>query len=193
MSKPKTIALGLAVLAAAALTFSGCRKGPRTTTPRPDRTRRQRLLSGRFDLLQKGRGPGGEGGVAKLLADLASGDMVLAWRAEEALTAMGEEVAPQVRVMFGSASPEARGAACRMACHFKDTPALPKMIALLADESRMVRVEAGVSLCGLTNQDFNFRADALPADRAAAQARWRNWYNQTYGAQSRTGRSTRRK
>ena len=192
MNKPKTIALGLAVLAVTALTFSGCRKGSRPTRNRPDRTRRQRL-SGRFDVLQKGRGATGEGGVAKLLADLASGDMVLAWRAEEALTEMGEEVAPQVRVMLDSASPEARAAACRLACRFNDTPALPKMIALLADESRLVRVEAGVSLCGLTNQDFDFRADALPADRAAAQARWRNWYNKTYGAQPRGGRRPRRK
>ncbi len=192
MGKPKTIALGLAVMAAAALTFSGCRKGPRTIKKRPDRVRRERL-SGRFDVLQKGRGPTGEGGVAKLLADLASGDMVLAWRAEEGLTEMGEDVAPQVRVMLDSASPEARGAACRLAYRFNDTPALPKMIALLADESRLVRVEVGVSLCGLTNQDFNFRADALPAERAAAQARWQNWYNKAYGRQPRGERSTRRK
>lgn len=186
MNKPTKIALGLAVLAVAALGAAGCGKGPgKTAKNRPDRQVRRQRLSGRFDVLQKGRAPGGAGGVAKLLADLASGDMVLAWRAEEALADLGEDVAPQVRVMLDSASPEARAAACRLAYRFKDIAALPKMIALLTNESHLVRVEAGVNLCGLTDQDFNYRPDSLPADRAAAQARWRNWFKRTYGVQNR--------
>ncbi|MHC4913967.1 MAG: HEAT repeat domain-containing protein [Planctomycetota bacterium] len=197
MNKPTTkSALGLALLAALAVIAAGCGGGggggrTRTTTTSKRQVRRRQLLTSKIRMLERGEAPrGAKGGVATFLADLASGDMVKAWRAEEALANMGPVVASQVRAMFGSASPEARAAACRLAYRFKDTVAIPTMIDLLADESRLVRVEASVNLSGITGQDFNFRADALPADRLAAIERWEKWYLRTYGTgrRSRNGR-----
>jgi hypothetical protein len=139
-----------------------------------------------FSVLAKGQpAPAGRPGQAvpgdSLLADLASGDMVKAWAAEERLMARGPSAAPAARSLFSSGSPEARAAGCRLAFHFKDAAAIPAMIELLGDESRLVRTEAGVCLCGMTGQDFGFRTDAMGADRAAAQARWREWCSRTYG------------
>jgi hypothetical protein len=192
MNKPtiKSV-LGLTSLAALAAFAAGCGGGGgggavRTRSRRS--VQRRQLLSAKVRMLERGELPRGvEGGIGQLLANLACGDMVKAWRAEEALGNMGPTVAAQVRAMFGSASPEARGAACRLAYRFRDTVAIPIMIDLLADESRLVRVEASVNLSGMTGQDFSFRADALPADRLAAIKRWEAWYLRTYG----TGRGSR--
>jgi hypothetical protein len=129
--------------------------------------------------------------VGKLLLDLDSGDPVRCWHAEEALGDLGAEVAPRTRLAMGASTPEARAAACRLAYKFRDEAAIPAMIALLADEpkagrgydheSRLVMNTANVFLCGLTDRDFNFRPDALPAERAAAKARWEAWYASAYG------------
>jgi len=119
--------------------------------------------------------------VGRLLADLDSGDIVRCWRAEEALEQMGASVAPRTRAALGAANPEARAAACRLAFKFRDEPAIPGMIALLDDDSRLVRSTANVFLCGLTDQDFDFRPDATAADRAAAKAAWEAWHAKTYG------------
>lgn len=114
--------------------------------------------------------------VSPLLADLQGADMLKCWRAEEALREMGPTMAPYVRAMFASPSPQARSAACRLAFRLNDWQAVPGIIALLADESLVVRRTANVYLCGLTGEDFGFRPEATPGDRAAAQARWTNWY-----------------
>jgi len=129
--------------------------------------------------------------VGRLLLDLDSGDPVRCWHAEEALGDLGAEIAPRTRRAMAASTPEARAAACRLAFKFRDEAAIPAMIALLADEpragrgydheSRLVMNTANVFLCGLTDRDFNFRPDALPADRAAARARWEAWYRSAYG------------
>jgi len=125
------------------------------------------------------RGPLDE--VGRLLVDLDSGDVVRCWRAEEALGEMGASVAPRTRAALGAAYPEARAAACRLAFKFRDEAAIPGMIALLDDDSRLVRSTANVFLCGLTDQDFGFRPDAAAPDRAAARAAWEAWRAKTYG------------
>jgi len=184
-------------IVAAALLAAGCRKGTggktKTTRSREKAGRQhQRPLRGDFRVLQRDTRPANaQGEVGKLLADLAGGDMRLAWRAEEALGDMGPWVAPQVRSMLGSASPEARAAACRLAFRFGDTGAIPAMMKLLSDESEMVRAEAGVQLCGLTGQDFGYRPKALLPDRVEAIGRWQAWYSKTHGAV--TGRKRRRR
>jgi hypothetical protein len=122
-----------------------------------------------------------QGGFAQLLADLSSGEILRALTAEERLRELGVDAAPCVRAAFGSGSPEARAAACRLAYRIGDPAFIPPLVARLGDESRLVRIEANVNLCGLTGQDFNFRADALESDRAEAIKRWEAWYARTYG------------
>jgi hypothetical protein len=126
-----------------------------------------------------GRQPNDEVGL--LLRDLDSGDPLRTWHAEESLGAMGPAVAARTRAAMNASTPEARAAACRLAYQFRDASALSGMIALLGDDSRLVRNTANVFLCGLTDQDFGFRADAMPADRAAAQDLWEAWYAKTHG------------
>lgn len=119
--------------------------------------------------------------IGSLLADLDGGDVAASWRAEELLGAKGPWVAPRVRTMLGASTPEARAAACRLAYKFTDTSSIAGMIELLGDKSRLVRNTANYCLCGLTNQDFRFRPDAMPEDQAAAKARWESWYVRNYG------------
>jgi hypothetical protein len=180
-------------MAAAAVTFAGCRgDSGEEKRSRAEKRKKRRIAARRRAALRKVNLPRDvPENVAKLLGALESGDMVRSWRAEEALLDLGEEMAPYTRLMFGSTSPEARGAACRLAYAFKDTASISTMIDLLADESRLVRVEASVNLSGLTGQDFNFRPDALPADRDAAIGRWQTWYVKTYGTPH--GRNNRRR
>jgi len=190
MTKSPFNAIGLALLAAALVFAAGCRgrdgnKGKKVSSRRSSRDRNR-------DVLRKGQLPRDiRQDVAALLKDLASGDMVKSWRAESELARRGAEVLPSVRLMFGSTSPEARAAACRLCYRCRDVKALPAMIDLLSDESRMVRVEAGVSLSGMTGQDFDFRPDALQADRERAVERWQNWYVKTYGAPVRNNNRRR--
>ena len=157
---------------------------------RPSRARSVRqaraMPEGEVQVLEVGR-PAGESSseVQKLLADLASGDLVRAWQAEARLKEMGPGIAAEVRQVLDSPSPEARAAGCRLAYHYRDLDAVPGIIRLLDDSSDMVRTQADVSLSGITGQDFNFRAEALRTDRLAAQKRWSNWYAKTYGNQAR--------
>ncbi len=187
MTKLTANALGIALLATALVFAAGCRDGDGGDNKKASRKRKDSRKS--QGILRKGQLPRDlRQDVASLLEDLAGGDMVRSWRAESELGRRGPSVAPSVRLMFGSTSPEARGAACRLCCRFKDTGSIPSMIDLLSDESRMVRVEAGVSLSGISGQDFDFRADALQADRDKSIARWQNWYVKTYGSPSRRRR-----
>jgi HEAT repeat protein len=192
MAKSTRDVLGLTLLAVALVLCAGCRgddSGQAKKTARKKRDRKGK----RVGVLRKGQLPRDvESEVARLLGDLGSGDMLKAWRAEEKLGTMGAYIAPQVRLMLDSRSPEARGAACRLAHRFKDKVALAPMIDLLSDESRLVRVEAGVCLSGMTGQDFNFRADALTKDRNAAIERWQQWYVKTHGAPGRSNNRRRR-
>ena len=177
MRKFSHYGLALMTLSAAALLASGCRGGDSPgigvgNAPPPPAPRRVKVPKARV---------AAQGDVSALLADLASGDMVRLWTAEEKLGRMGPSVAPQVRSMLGVALPEARAAACRLAYKFEDTEALPFMIELLADESRLVRSTSAVFLRGMTGQDFDYRPDALDSDRAASIVRWREWYAKTHG------------
>jgi len=189
MTKSLANALGLALLATALVFAAGCRGGDGKDKKKSARKRKDSKKQG---ILRKGQLPRDlKQDVASLLNDLASGDMVKSWRAESELASRDASVLPSVRLMFGSTSPEARAAACRLCYRFKDVKALPSMIDLLSDESRMVRVEASVSLSGMTGQDFDYRPDALQADRDKAIERWQNWYVRTYGAPSRNNRRRR--
>lgn len=190
MAKSTREVLGLTLLAAALVLSAGCRGNGSSKEKEKKVARKKRGGNEKKGgVLRKGQLPRDvQGGVARLLGDLASGDILMAWRAEEELGAMGAYVAPQVRMMLDSTSPEARGAACRLAHRFKDKVALAPMIDLLSDESHMVRVEASVCLSGMTGQDFNFRADALLKDRDEAIERWQQWYVKTHGAPNRRRR-----
>jgi HEAT repeat protein len=185
MMKPTlTISTILACLACAALP-TGCGGGHRSAAKVnvvPSRT----LAPEDFRLLQSIRSPGDlRDACAKLVADLASGDMVRAWHAEEALAALGEEAIPYARSAAKLPVPEARAAGCRLIYRLGDKASVPTLIDLLADESSLVRVEASVNLSGLTNQDFNFRANSALSERQEAISRWRAWYRRTYGARRR--------
>jgi hypothetical protein len=175
--------MGLVLVAGVLVLGAGCRGGGSGKNGKEKTARRKSSRkSVRTRVLRSGQLPRDlRADVARLLNDLASGDIRLAWRAEEELGRMGARVAPQVRLMLDSASPEARAAACRLAYRFEDKRAIAPMIDLLADESRLVRAQAGVSLSGMTEQDFDFRPDALASDRAKAIGRWQDWYLKTYG------------
>ncbi len=174
MTSFRRTALAMVILASAALAAMSCRKSEGKDAKKAG---------------ADGNGPSlawmGEkptfDDVGKLLVDLDSGKPVLYWHAESALGEMGSAVAPRVRQAMAASMPEARAAACRLAFKFRDQEAIPGMIALLGDESRLVRNTANVFLCGLTDQDFGFRPDALESDRRAAQKRWEAWYAKTYG------------
>ncbi|HOX08811.1 MAG TPA: hypothetical protein PK280_20625 [Planctomycetota bacterium] len=170
----KRIALTAAALASAALLVPGCRSKD-TAAKAPPAKAEQKAAPGAVPAwLGLGKAPLDE--VGRLLMDLDSGDPCKFWRAEDILQNMGDSVAPRTRRALAASTPEARAAACRLAYNFRDQEAIGGMIALLGDESRMVRNTANVFLCGLTGRDFNFRPDALPEDRAAAQSRWQKWY-----------------
>jgi len=183
--------MSLAVLAAAAVLLSGCwpftdkaKKGDQVAAkpaPAPEGKVVKPYQTAQSAAARKGSPPPDE--VDFLLADLDNPSLVLQWRAEEALRDLGPSIAARVRPLLSSTAilPEARAAACRLAEYFRDHQAMPAMIALLMDESRLVRDVAGVSLCGLTNQDFDYRPDATVEDRVAAQARWQAWYLRTAG------------
>jgi len=174
------------MLCAAAMLACGCRGGADRGTTKsaakpasaPGRTALEEstLALKRADLPREE-----QGAFAALLADLSSGEILRALEAEERLRDLGVDAAPCVRAAFGSGSPEARAAACRLACGIGDPGFIPALVARLGDESRLVRIEANVALCGLTGQDFNFRADALEADRVEAIRRWEAWHARTHG------------
>lgn len=108
-------------------------------------------------------------------------DARTSWLAEDKLIEIGPAIAPRVRAALSFPSPEARAAACRLACRFEDAGAVPALIGLLGDESLLVRTHANRSLCTLTGQDLGYRPGASPEDRAAARARWERWYASTTG------------
>jgi HEAT repeat protein len=180
----------LAVLAVAAVLLTGCwpfsdkakseKKAAAQPAPAADERVVKPYRTAQAAAAKKGGQPDE---VDLLLADLDSPTLVLQWRAEQALRDMGPSIAARVRPLLGSTAilPEARAAACRLAEQFRDAQAIPAMIALLMDDSRLVRSMANVSLCGLTNQDFDYRPDAIAEDRAAAQARWQAWHLRTAG------------
>ncbi len=129
-----------------------------------------------------------DGDVAALLKNLHSKDIPTVWAAEEALGNLGSRVAAQVRTVLASSSLLARAAACRLAYKFNDKLAIPYLIDLLLDESRVVRIEAGSSLSGLTEKKFNYRFDADLADRRAAHASWSAWYRRAHPPPSKRRR-----
>ena len=171
-------ALLTAIMAAGIFTTVGCwtsrSQGSKTTGPAVSGTAKRTEKNTWLD-----KQPNDEVGL--LLRELDSGDALRTWRAEESLGAMGSAIAARTRAAMNASTPEARAAACRLAYQFRDASAIPGMIALLGDDSRLVRNTANVFLSGLTNQDFGFRADAMPADRAAAQDLWEAWYAKTHG------------
>ena len=174
MTSFRRTALAMVILASAALAAMGCRKseGKDAKKAGADGNGPSLAWMGEKPTLDD---------VGNLLVEMDSGQPLLCWRAESALGEMGSSVAPRVRLALAASTPEARAAACRLAFKFRDQEAIPGMIALLGDDSRLVRNTANVFLCGLTDQDFGFRPDALESDRRDARKRWEAWYARTSG------------
>src|SRR5262249_8881354 len=67
--------------------------------------------------------------------------------------------------------------AAALACALKEEKSLvPDLIKLLDDPEAHVYRAAHAALKQLTGQDFGPAADAGPADRSQAMARWREWW-----------------
>lgn len=62
-----------------------------------------------------------------------------------------------------------------------DSVAIPAWIGMLDDKDAVVRMNANNSLKGRTGQDFGFVPWAEPAERAAAVAKWKAWWQARAG------------
>jgi hypothetical protein len=84
--------------------------------------------------------------------------------------------ASTLREKLQEESAEIRRAAA-LACAMKEDKAfIPNLISLLEDPQRPVSFAAHAALKDLTKQDFGPAANASPKDRAAAVARWKEWW-----------------
>jgi HEAT repeat protein len=182
MTRTKTLSL----MAASLLLYAGGCGNKKTSVSRNQPTmlrssiRPTRRRAGKQALI--------DGDVAALLKNLHSKDIPTVWAAEENLGNLGSRVAAQVRTVLTSRSLLARAAGCRLAYKFDDKLAVPYLIDLLLDKARLVRIEAGSSLTGLTEKKFNYRFDANLTDRRAAHARWSAWYRRAHPAPRRRRR-----
>jgi len=84
---------------------------------------------------------------------------------------------PTLKDKLQDDDPEIRRAAA-LACALKDEKSfVPELIKLLDDEESLVQRAAHAGLKRLTKQDLGPAADASPAQRAQAIARWKDWWS----------------
>jgi hypothetical protein len=88
---------------------------------------------------------------------------------------------PTLREKLQEESAEIRRAAA-LACAMKeDRDFIPNLIVLLEDSQRPVSFAAHAALKDLTKQDFGPSTNASPQERAAAIARWKEWWKDQRG------------
>jgi hypothetical protein len=98
-------------------------------------------------------------------------------KARDCLAArLARMTAATLRFRLTDANAELRRAAA-VACAMKeDKTLIPDLIKVLEDHEPWVVRAAGVALARLTGQDFGPKADATPAERAAAVRAWKEWW-----------------
>jgi HEAT repeat protein len=83
--------------------------------------------------------------------------------------------AEEIRARLGDDDEELRHAAAVACARMLDRELIPELIALLLDDDARIVVAARKALQFLTDADFGPEANASPADRATAVARWQAW------------------